>query len=375
MFPTLKKFAKVELTSLTNIVRRVCLAVVNLTRCIWMYRSTAAQQHSLLQTIAMAARCRIPIEDAIRALAVDETGFHKVRIERLSRHLDEGTPLIAALEKVPAVLPDAARSQLQYGVESGTLAQSAKDAIRAFGDQPHAAFRAWRKSLKHLVFVLFIAFWIVTFVMLKIAPTFRTIFDDFELSLPRSTQSCISFCDSFGNIFPLVLLILLCLFLWTRFGDPIRMLRRSFLSRIFGRFVDFETPHLLRQIAATREAGKPLAGSLATLARCHHIPWMRRKLLRVWNTVQQDGEAWSALQQQGLITADEAQVLHASETLNNTPWALRQLATTRLSKSTSRMNAASRLLPPLLMIPLAIAIAFFAVGMMSSLTHLIGNLS
>jgi len=103
--------------------------------------------------------------------------------------------------------------------------------------------------MNHLTFILFVAALIASFVMLKIMPTFETIYDDFELPLPLSTEACANFLGVAGDFFLLILLLCLCLFLWLRFGDPLRRLRRSFLSRTFGRFVDFETPHLLQRLA------------------------------------------------------------------------------------------------------------------------------
>ena len=217
--------------------------------------------------------------------------------------------------------------------------------------------------------------WIVTFVMIKIVPTFKTIFADFAMELTPTMQITVGICDAFAKFAPFFFIFAVYLFLLVWFGDPLRWLRRSFLHRFTRRFLDVDTPDLLRQIALTREAGKPIAGSMATLARCHHNPRTRRQILRAWNAAEHGGDPWSALADQQLITEEEVRVIRASETLDNTPWALRQLATVRLGKTNRRLQVASRLLPVFLLLPVAAFVALLAIGALSNLSLLIQNLS
>lgn len=339
------------------------------------FRSTLEQQRSLLHTIHMSAAYGLPLAPAVQALADDETGFHAERLQRLARLLNSECSLPDALELVPRVLPDSARSQIRFGIESGNLKSATRDAIQALDDLPHHSMKKCYDSLVGLAITVILMTWIVTFIMLKIVPTFRAIFEDFGMDMAPPMELIIEVCNVLAGIAPFIVVFAACFFLWVWFGNPLRWLRRSFLHPIARFLVDVDTPDLLRQIALTREAGKPVAGSMSTLARCHHNPRTRRQILRAWNEVEHGLDPWDALERQKLIRHEELKVIRASETLGNTPWALRQLANVRQSRTHQRLQVVSRLFPVFAMLLVAAFVALLAVGTMSTLTTLVHNLS
>lgn len=346
-------------------------SLLTIARLIWSYRSTATQDRSLLQTIAMASRYRMPLSDAIEALADDEHGFHVYRVAKLARLLREGDSLKTGLEKVPNVLSESSRTQVLFGIESGELEAAARNAITTLDDRPHESLQYCYESLIRLAIVALFMIFIISFIMIKIVPTIRTIFEDFALDISGPMDWSIEASNFFASYFLLIVVGAIIALLWVHFGDPMRLLRRGLFSKWISRFIDLDTADLLRQLALANESGKPLSGAISTLARCYHGPARRKELLRAWNDVEQGDGAWSALERQRLITTNEARVIRASETLNNTPWVLRQLANERQAKSSTRLRIISRLLPTLAMLLVAAVVAVLAIGMMGTLSNLI----
>lgn len=345
--------------------------LTTLFRFFWSYRSTAAQDRSLLHTIAMAKRYRVPLPDAVEALSQDETGYHAYRVAKLAAILRSGDSLKTALEKVPYVMSESSRTHVLFGIESGELEAATRGAITTLDDRPGESLQFCYESLIRLAIVAFIMLLIITFIMTKIVPTLKAIFDDFALDISEPMEWSIDLSEFFASYGALFIIGAIVALLWIRFGDPIRLLRRGFISRWMRRFIDLDTPNLLRQLAVARESGKPLSGAISTLARCYHGPAGRQELLRVWNDIEQGDDTWSALQRQRLITSSEASVIRASETLNNTPWALRQLADQRQTRSMTRLRILTRLLPSLALIPIAAVVALLAIGLLGSLSKLV----
>lgn len=340
-------------------------------RFICMHGATAAQQRSLLQTISMAGRSRMLMSEAISALANEERGYHANRLERLANHLRDGESLSVAIEREWRVLPDSSRSILQYGLESGELESAARQAIENIDlsradDSPRIG-----DSLIGFIILCFLTILIIAFLMVKIVPTFRAIFDDFSIEISAPMRIAIDISNLFATLLPFLIIAIIAAILWVLFGNPARFLRSTFLGEIAGRFFGLDASNLLWQMAVTREAGKPLTGALTSLARCHHNPHTRKRLLRTWDATERGANAWQSLTDEGLITQNELRTILAAENLENTPWVLRQLADLRRTKAASRRRVWKQLLPVFTMLPIALVTTFIATAFIASLTNLI----
>jgi type II secretory pathway component PulF len=82
------------------------------------------------------------------------------------------------------------------------------------------------------------------------------------------------------------------------------------------------------------------------LARYHHDPNLRQKLLFVRNEVEQGADLWHTLRAVKLLTPAEAELMETSEKVGNRPWAIGQLAMCKRRRMRRRLEWLSQLIEP-----------------------------
>ena len=94
------------------------------------------------------------------------------------------------------------------------------------------------------------------------------------------------------------------------------------------------TADVLQLLGVAIQTGRPLAGTLSTLARYHFDPAMRQKLLLARNEVEQGADVWQSLIEAGLLTHPEAHLLNTGERLGNQTWTMTQLVSAKRRHAT-----------------------------------------
>lgn len=348
-------------------VKRVSFAWV------WPWRTTRAQRRALLRLILVASEEKLPLGPLVAAWAIDETGMQKLRLQRLARLLDSGTPLPDALEQVRDVLSDEEILAVRFGAQSGTLAASLREMLIPQESAPPLLSR-WRKSAVYVCAVLLVAFVVVTFLQIKIVPEFEKIISEFDLTMPQSLRWAIEFANFSANYWFLFALgiIALCWLIFTSW--PGRRLRRAILGRFFRPLRELRVADVFQQLSVVAESGRPIAGAVSTLARYHFDPTLRNQLLFVRNEIEQGADAWQSMGAAGLLKPPEVRVLAAADRVGNRPWALRQIAQLKLRQTTRRIARWSDLIAPLVIILLGGFVLFQAVGIFASLIGIVQSL-
>src|SRR4029079_16324917 len=85
------------------------------------WRTSNAQQRSLLRLLSVAAEENLPLASLVRAWGADEPGVQSRRLHQLADLLSEGTPLPEAIEAVPGAFSDEDILAVRFGAQSGTL--------------------------------------------------------------------------------------------------------------------------------------------------------------------------------------------------------------------------------------------------------------
>jgi type II secretory pathway component PulF len=349
------------------------LLQMRMARINWPWRTARVQRQSLLRLLAVATDTAVPLAPLLSAWAADERGVQSTRVRRLARLLAQGVPLPEAVEQVPGVLKNEDILAMRFGAQSGTLAASLRDAADSLEPSPLVGPSA-RKTLAWFIAFGMVAFVLVSFMTLKIVPSYQSIFEDFDLDLPKSSLLVINFAEFFARYWYLPVLAIMAM-IWGTLSFRGHGWVRALVDRISGGIRPIYSADLLRKLSVASEAGRPLAGSLSTLARYHFDPAARRKLLFVRNEVEHGADAWQSMAAERLITPVEAAALHTADRLDNRPWVLRQLAAAKRARIEHRRNRLQQLVFPVVTIAFGIFVLFQAVGMMAPLINLIANLS
>jgi type II secretory pathway component PulF len=340
--------------------------------CLQNYRM---KQQGFLWMMAITAERSISMIPAIEAYAWEVGGFYGSRIADFTGLLRSGVPVCDALAEVQFLIPRRLYPIIRTADECGALAKGLREAAAARDAQQDLwgsiAAKSW-----YIVTMIFSGLFILTFIMLKIVPSFEKIFKDFGTNLPRVTLTLMSCSHWFMNFWYLIapiFLVFLFLFIYT-------------MLKYFGVHV-FDLPGLgyftrrkhaaaiMDNLAMAVEHDRPLILGIQTLSACYPYGSIRTKLRHALSDIQR-GTVWSeSLCNRNLIGQSDMAVLQAAERAGNLAWAMREMADSNLRRLAYRANAAVQILFPPVVLCIGAMVLFVVVAMFIPLIALISKLS
>lgn len=339
----------------------------------WPWRTSLSQNRSLLRLIAVAIEHHLPLAPLLEAWAEDERGGQRRRVQRLAALLRQGTPLPDAVEEVTGALRDADVLAIRFGVQSGTLVASLREAQDDDSASQTTPVLRWTFGYFVLVSTLFFA--ITTYIYVKIIPSMLAIMEDFSMESPRALKWSLEFASFVENYWWAFVLITLLLAWSSVSSRPGRFLRNTLLSRFFVPLRKLRSAEVLEKMSVAASAGRPMAGAISTLARYHFDPSMRRKLLFVRNEMEQGADVWESMANVGLLTIPEENLLLTADRVGNRPWTLKQLASAKKRRIWRNLERLSELLLPLVVIILGAFVLCQALSILMPLVNIITALS
>jgi type II secretory pathway component PulF len=335
-------------------------------------RST--QQEALLSVMAIAAERGMPLAPGVEAFSELCSGGFRLRSRGLSYLLESGVPFPEALANVPGLLPRRAVVLACVGWSEGSLGPALRDALAA--ETTRKTYRhAFLPKIGYLFGLLIFMQMIFSFIMYFITPKFEAIFADFGVVLPEVTQLTIQASHFLiGTPFlGLVILVELAVLIYVPFAYFGLVRWRPPLSDWFLRRRD--TAAILRALAVTVEAERPITSGVNLLSRFYPVARVRRGLTRAGVLIE-NGVGWvDALRRRGLIGRTDADVLDAAQRVGNLPWAMRTLAEGHDRRIGYRLQAISQALLPLIVVGVGALVGFVAVSYFYPLITLIQSLA
>lgn len=225
-----------------------------------------ARQYAFLWAVALAAERSIPLGPVIRTFAGPNDLVLGRRVNHLAAMIDAGVPLPEAFARSPGLVPREVMPVVRIGCETGTLGP----ALRRFMSKRDLNAPIWHALVGKIVYLCCLVpffLFVMMFVISKIAPEFRYIFDDFECGdMPPMTQAVLDvanwgptahilFYAALGATAVLVY-TLLRYSGWIPWNPPGvgRLLRR------------LDTAAILDALSLATDAGRPLGRAIATLS-------------------------------------------------------------------------------------------------------------
>ncbi|MEM6655731.1 MAG: type II secretion system F family protein [Planctomycetota bacterium] len=148
--------------------------------------TTFTRQLSILQDAGL------PILRSLRILATQaKPGRLKYSLEDTCDEIEAGATLSEAMSKSPKCFDRLYVNMIKAGEAGGAL-ELILQRLADFKERAESLKRKVKGALIYPVVVIFVAVVILTFIMLKIVPEFRKIFEEFELDLPPMTELLVS---------------------------------------------------------------------------------------------------------------------------------------------------------------------------------------
>jgi type IV pilus assembly protein PilC len=278
---------------------------------------------------------------------------------------------VDALEQSPGVLTDSDILTLRFANQSGTLSTAYTEMVKLTASRSHDMRLIVRQAITYglcLTIVMAIA---LSFLMSFIAPTFQQIFSDFGLRLPASLDSLIEWCSSLFRILPLAVATLLIVSGLAWIFKLNRRLSRSGLARLW--LPQLRASHLLRMLAMSSQAGRPVTGAVSSLARYHYDQQTRIRLLHARNEMEHGAAPFCALSDSHLLTDKEATAI--AESVGDTRvWLLRKLAEWREENVNRQARLLVMCLQPAIVIFFGAMVLWIVTAFFSVLSAMITSL-
>jgi type IV pilus assembly protein PilC len=161
--------------------------------------TTFTRQLSILQDAGL------PILRSLRILAEQcRPGRLKYSLEDTCEHIEAGDTLSEAMAKSPKAFDRLYVNMIKAGEAGGAL-EVILQRLADFKERAESLKRKVKSAMIYPVVVVVVAVGILTFIMIKIVPSFQAIFEDFELELPKLTQYLIAvanWCKEFWYLIP-----------------------------------------------------------------------------------------------------------------------------------------------------------------------------
>jgi type II secretory pathway component PulF len=307
----------------------------------------------------------------IRALALEYPGSYSVTLMKLARLLDQDVPWIEALEQTPGALPSdtvlALRLGLQGGIVLPTFEQLRQENSVALLEQELPIFKP---ILVYWFAVSIVMFYMLGLFSLFIGPTLLRMMEEFELR--GYGYSKLKFVLRYAIFPPLIALGLTTLAIVLSWSESLR----NWIGRLIGRTENSNQTHsaLLRMLANAIEFGRPIGGTLSTLAKYHYDSSVRKNLLVARNEIEQGSDGITALETVGLLTPTQRAAL-VDQSAKNQAWVLRSFADSQIPPIVYRWAKWQSILHPLMIAVFGITVLGITSAVLESLYGLVSELA
>ncbi len=342
---------------------------------LWPVDSEAAIQRSLLRLLAVARSERVDVAVLIRNFADEHRGMWKYRLRRLAKRIDGGTSLVNALEHTPDVLSPSQVLAIRFATQSGTLERTYQDLLDHPINNQLSTRATFRRAVGYGFALLLVLALVLSFLNVYIVPTLAKMCEEFGINMPSVMQSFIDVnrqISNFGILWMVIILSSICLFV-------LSPLRRGFTNWISPWWTRVSTQahsaELLRMLAISVDAGRPLDGSLSILARYHFDREVRSRLLFARNEVEQGAEPWECLQRARFIDPAEADAIRSATDRRLQAWTLNQIALVKATSVSNRHERIAELAKPAITLVVASIVLWVTLAFIQYLAALIQMLT
>jgi type II secretory pathway component PulF len=260
---------------------------------------------------------------------------------------------------------------IRFGTQSGTLVQSLRERLNDATMASPSFSPRLRKGMIYICALLFIGFFIVTFLQIEIVPELEKIIQEFSMTEPEPLRWSRAFARFSANYWYLIAMAVIAI-VWLVFSPwPGRRLRMEMFGPLYRPLRELHFADVLAKLGVVAEAGRPVAGAISTLARYHFDPALRSRLLFVRNEMEQGAGVWQSLQSVGLLSPPETHVLESAEKLGNRAWVLKQLALVKKRRTKARLARLADFLLPVVILFAGAFVLFQALGVFVPLLHIV----
>lgn len=330
--------------------------------------------------LANLLKSGMPMTVALNSMTHLQTKGISAEVSRqLRQDVMEGYSLSDAMAKQPVIFSDLYVNMVRAGEQSGALV----DVLRRLADHYERFAQVESKFKSALVYPAFVAvvgIAIVIFFMVKLLPTFLTIFEGMRIQLPMMTRALIGISHAFtGYWWLLGLLILAVYVIFKRFQSTEEGKRKidewKMSAPIFGRVVQLNIfAQFARTLGTLLENGVPVLTALKITEQTIPNRVVREAIARTRQEVTDGKTIAQPLARSKIFPQLMIDLIKIGEESGDVPGALRNLADTYEDELSVALRIMTNLIEPVIIIVMAVFVGFLLLSVLSAMFAMTANI-
>lgn len=312
----------------------------------------------------------IPLVQSLKVLIESTTKPNIINlVSRMKLDLEAGLSFAQTLNRHPDNFDTLFCSLVAAGEQSGSL-DTMLGRIAVYKEKTESLKRRIKKALYYPATIFCVAIGVSILLLVKVVPTFKNLFKNFNATLPAFTEFVLSISDWIINNSILAALIgvgivALFIFMYSRF-KPFRHLVQKLILKfpIFGNILQNAIiARFARTLATTFAGGVPLPEALDTIAKtANNIVFFNAiHLIRI--EVSNGQQLHKSMAKTGVFPPMAIQMIGIGEESGSLEQMLSKLASIYEEEVDTKVDALSTLLEPLIMVILGVIVGGLVIAM------------
>jgi type IV pilus assembly protein PilC len=304
-------------------------------------------------------------------LVIDNTSKPKIKKTyiKIKRNIENGSSLSKALIKHPKYFDNLYCSLIEAGEQTGSLDQTLSQ-IANFREKLTTTKRKIIKSLVYPLAVIITTLLVTLILLIKIIPTFESLFLSLNADLPFFTYMIIKLSNILKAYFFYIVLIVVSLLLSTlylyknnnKFQTNIQtiLLKVPFLSLIFKKFVIIR---FSRTLATTFAAGVPLQDGLESIAKFSSFNIYNKAFIDIKNHILSGEQIYKAIDKTECFPSLVTKMIKIGEETGKIDDMLQRVAKIYEEEVDLLVDNLSTLIEPVVMVVLGLVVGSLVIAM------------
>ena len=318
---------------------------------------------------AIILRAGIPIARTVHLIAEKTTDKNLRRIlKQVAEDVEAGRSISASFEERGGkLLPATFVETIRAGEESGSI-DSAIATMHQHLDKQSKMRARVRGALSYPIFVLVIAVVVVIVLMVKVVPTFTSIFDSYGAELPGITKALIGISNFFSHNWMILLGIVIALVLFFKiYGNTeegrLNLARIARKLPVLGNINELNSASQFANSMATMlSAGLPLTRSISITSKVIDNYYVSQEIGKLSSRLEEGHSLGPSLRETGCMPDILVDMVAVGEETGEMQSTLETVASYYDAELETAVNAAIAKLEPTLLVFMAVVAGFIVIA-------------
>ncbi len=320
----------------------------------------------------------LPVLQALNIISeqAENKTFRKV-INGLKDEIGSGGNLSDAMAKYPKVFDELYVNMIRSG-ELGGVLDVILDRLSTYMEKSDALKRKIKSALSYPTVVVSVAFLVVVFLMVKVVPTFQSVFTSFGAKLPGPTQVLVNVSNFFQHSWYIVFgaigaIIALSKFIGSTKRGAFIIDSMTLRLPVFGELIrKSAVAKFARTLGTLLKSGVPILEALETVAKTAGNKLLEKIIMEARSSIREGQGITEPLKKGNVFPPMVVQMISVGEETGKIDEMLMKVADFYEDEVDTAVEGLSAMMEPLIIVFLGVTIGYIVVAMFMPIFNL-GN--